>query len=353
MALLRRRTRRDPAADELAAERDRLADEVAAAREALVQRNRRIEELESLVDEQRIRIAIVRGALDDARDDRTRLQERFVALRRSATDDEEELRRLRRLAAAVPGEEGRRLRESMLPPAYTVDAQYAARRRAFLEVCVARAGLAPGDAVLDVGCGVGGLAELFRDQLDDDGRYEGFDVDAWSVAVATDRIGVVDDRFRFRHADVRNPKYNPGGSVADAGFRFPFDDDRFDLVVLRSVFTHMLPDGVEHYLAEISRVLKPGGRAVISYFLYDEARLEELRERRGGRAFANDLGTHRTDRTTAESAVAYDEAFIRRLHADRGLPVLDPIVYGSWCGPGGAGTHQDVVIAGSGTAAEG
>ena len=33
----------------------------------------------------------------------------------------------------------------------------------------------------------------------------------------------------------------PAGSAAD--FRFPYADEDFDLVVLTSVFTHMLPDG--------------------------------------------------------------------------------------------------------------
>ena len=44
-------------------------------------------------------------------------------------------------------------------------------------------------------------------------------------------------------------------------YTFPYEDGEFDVVVLTSVFTHMLPDDVAHYLDEIARVLKPGGRA--------------------------------------------------------------------------------------------
>ena len=38
-------------------------------------------------------------------------------------------------------------------------------------------------------------------------------------------------------------------------------------MLLKSVFTHMLPAAVTTYTSEISRVLKKGGRAVVTYFL--------------------------------------------------------------------------------------
>ena len=44
--------------------------------------------------------------------------------------------------------------------------------------------------------------------------------------------------------------------MSGAAFRFPFSDDRFDLAVACSIFTHMLPDEIENYVAEVFRVLK-------------------------------------------------------------------------------------------------
>lgn len=73
--------------------------------------------------------------------------------------------------------------------------------------------------------------------------------------------------FRFQHADVRNALYNPQGALAAPGYRFPYAENSFDLVIATSVFTHLLPDAAERYLAETARVLTPGGRLFTTWFL--------------------------------------------------------------------------------------
>ena len=59
--------------------------------------------------------------------------------------------------------------------------------------------------------------------------------------------------FRFHRADVASEAYNPEGAAPSSTYRFPFRDWSFDFIFLSSVFTHMLPDAVEHYLHEIAR----------------------------------------------------------------------------------------------------
>jgi SAM-dependent methyltransferase len=79
--------------------------------------------------------------------------------------------------------------------------------------------------------------------------------------------------FQFYQIDIYDKHYNPAGHCKASEYRFPFPDDSFDFVMLGSVFTHMLPDGVRNYLSEIRQVLAPGGRCMISYFfLNDETR---------------------------------------------------------------------------------
>lgn len=53
-------------------------------------------------------------------------------------------------------------------------------------------------------------------------------------------------------------------------------DDAFDAVVLWSVFTHLYPDTIEHYLHEIHRALKPGGRLGAPFFVLDPHAFSEI-----------------------------------------------------------------------------
>jgi SAM-dependent methyltransferase len=104
--------------------------------------------------------------------------------------------------------------------------------------------LAAGSAALDVGCGPGlGAAELAR---------RGFDVDA--IDTSARMIEVTRARARREGVEVR-------GSVADV-HALAFADGAFDLVFVVGV-SEWLPS-LDGPLAEIARVLKPGGHLVLT-----------------------------------------------------------------------------------------
>lgn len=156
-------------------------------------------------------------------------------------------------------------------------------------------------------------------------------------------------RFRFQHADIYNKEYNPHGTLQASGYRFPYADESFTFVFLTSVFTHMLPPDVRHYLDEIQRVLRPGGRCLVTWFLIDSVARANID---GGktapaRCFRRDLGGYWVvEAQTPEAAVAYLEADVRELYRMAGLTVREPIVYGAWSGRSGASNHaQDIVTA--------
>ena len=52
--------------------------------------------------------------------------------------------------------------------------------------------------------------------------------------------------YTFTLADIYNKEYNPAGRLKASEYRFPFDDETFDLVVLGSVFH---PHAPGHYIA--------------------------------------------------------------------------------------------------------
>jgi SAM-dependent methyltransferase len=210
-----------------------------------------------------------------------------------------------------------------------------------------RAHLPPAAAILDVGCGNGSVARSLTHFLSAEGRYDGVDVNGRTVAWLQDRYRKYPN-FRFTHADVWNKVYNPGGGTQGASYRFPFADGAFDVVLLKSVFTHMLPADVETYMAEIGRVLKKGGRAVITYFLLNtESRrfIDRGLDVHGLKHdYAGDPLCRVSDPSRPELVVAHDEQRVRDGYARIGCTLLE-MVFGNWCGRASLLGHQDLIIA--------
>jgi SAM-dependent methyltransferase len=76
--------------------------------------------------------------------------------------------------------------------------------------------------------------------------------------------------IRFDHFELKSVYVawdSEQGSIDVEGFTFPYPAGAFDSVVLASVFTHMPPNEVRHYLGELARVMRPGAKALLSIFL--------------------------------------------------------------------------------------
>ena len=207
-------------------------------------------------------------------------------------------------------------------------------------------GLLPGHRVLDVGCGVGRMALPLTGYLSPDGSYEGFDVVADAVRWCREQITPRFPNFRFRHSDVRNSMYNPRGTVRAAEYRFPFPDSSFDFVFLTSVFTHLLRDDLDHYVAEVARVLVPGRRVLATFFLMDEVARARVAAGSSPSCFLSHEGnTWVIDPAVPESAVAFPDDSVREVFARHGLTIEEPIHRGSWSGRADSLSFQDLVIA--------
>jgi ubiquinone/menaquinone biosynthesis C-methylase UbiE len=117
----------------------------------------------------------------------------------------------------------------------------------FREWTIELAGIADGDSVLDVGCGTGNLTLVAKATAGPGGEVVGIDG-------AEQMIKEAERKATARKAGA----YFQVGLIED----IPFPDHRFD-VVLSSLMLHHLPKDLKRRgIAEIARVLKPGGRFI-------------------------------------------------------------------------------------------
>ncbi len=217
----------------------------------------------------------------------------------------------------------------------------------FKKYFIELADLQPNDRVLDVGCGIGRMAIPLTNYLSKEGEYWGFDIVKKGIEWCESRIATNFSNFHFQHSDVFNKHYNPDGNVRAQVYRFPFEDEWFDFVFLTSVFTHMLPPDVENYLGEISRVLKTGGKCLITFFLLNEEAENLVRSGRASLDFRHKMqpGCLTISEDDPESAIAYDEEFVVGLFDRFGLQIIPRIHYGSWCHRDSYLSYQDIMIA--------
>ena len=249
-----------------------------------------------------------------------------------------------RLRAADAADMALGRRDRLTPPRrrldFVGDSDFRATGEEFRAHFRELAELRPSDRVLDVGCGIGRMARVLVDELRPPGTYDGFDVVAAGVAWCRERYVGTPVPFRFQLADVHNSTYNPAGRGAAAEYRFPYPDGCFDLALATSVFTHLLPEAAERYLAETARVLAPGGRLLATWFLLDgdpppDARVKFV-------VVAPDLAVG--DPAAPEAAVAYQESWLRERLGTYGLVAREPIHRGSWTGQDGR-SFQDILVA--------
>ncbi|WP_264372765.1 MULTISPECIES: class I SAM-dependent methyltransferase [Streptomyces] len=215
---------------------------------------------------------------------------------------------------------------------------------AYLDHLTRMAGLTPNSRLLDVGSGLGRKAWPFIDYFQD-GEYVGLEPRREAVDWCTQNLTSRDKRLRFEHIDVKNGYYTPGNSAEAGGFSLPAPDMSFDIVMANSVFTHMLPRDVGHYLAEFQRVLMPGGIAFCTFFLNPE----EVKEKEELIApprydFPHQRDGYRVQHADCdEHVVNYEETDVHSMHRQAGLFIAE-IHWGSWRGGSTFTDFQDIVI---------
>ena len=170
----------------------------------------------------------------------------------------------------------------------------------FIDTCVFRgkgrelrqrtvtlAGPQPGEYVIDVGCGTGTLAIEVQRRVGSAGRVVGIDPSAQQIARARAKAARRDIPVEFEIGVIE---------------QLAFPDQTFD-VVLSTLMMHHLPLSLKRQgLAEIARVLKPGGRLIIADFKRNQERAG-----RAARFHAGGSGLHELAALVSEAGFSVVE----------------------------------------------
>lgn len=125
---------------------------------------------------------------------------------------------------------------------------FGGHRRRLDTALAAASKTAPGNHVLDIGCGPGRFAGVLADQVGPSGRVVGVDPSGPMIDYASAHTG------RRSNCDFRQ-------DIAQS-LRLP--DSSFDLVTATFVMHHIPQDQREISLAQMFRVLRPGGRLMLA-----------------------------------------------------------------------------------------
>jgi SAM-dependent methyltransferase len=198
--------------------------------------------------------------------------------------------------------------------------------------------------ILDIGCGIGRMSRPFVSFLDPKrGSFDGFDIDAGGIGWCQRHYAPYAN-FRFRRVDIYNKFYNPSGKVKAEAFSFPYPDSSFNFAFATSVFTHMPMPAIARYLKETARVLAPGGRALLTAFLWSDEARTLVAQGKSRLAFREHGDLIVVDPNVPEDAIATRVHDWQAAVRDAGLEPIGDTLWGSWCGRPLNTSYQDIVV---------
>jgi ubiquinone/menaquinone biosynthesis C-methylase UbiE len=122
------------------------------------------------------------------------------------------------------------------------------REHILRRMTVGLAGVKAGDTVLEVGCATGTLTLAAKQAAGPSGRVFGIDIIPGMIEASQRKAAQANVEITFKLGSIDS---------------IPFPDDHFDEVMCSFMIFHMSDETRRKGIAEIQRVLKPGGRMLL------------------------------------------------------------------------------------------
>ena len=173
--------------------------------------------------------------------------------------------------------------------------------------------------VTEIGCGCGRIAQYLQGEWFK-GTYHGVDIDSEQIEFCLRRFS--DRRFTFAISPHKSNTYRDSHGVTGAQSLGPIigAPDSKDFIFSISLFTHLLEQEVNEYLAACYDALRPSGVIYMTFFCMEHVSL-------GGRwTFKHKIGNANCESSKyPEAAVAFHEDFVTEAaqkHGFAGVLVL-------------------------------
>ena len=206
--------------------------------------------------------------------------------------------------------------------------------------------------ILDIGCGSGRIAASLRGFFQKPGSYYGIDVNSELIEHA--KMKISEPLFHFTSVNVYSHMYNRDPTATKPEeLIFPYDDNFFEVISLTSVFTHMIPPSIENYVKEISRMLKPKGRCLITMFLFQNnptyLKKDFVEKIPLSKTYEIKNNSYKSifrvgDFNRPEEFVIFDFKYIHTLFNKNGMELIGEPYWGAWSGNPNYLAGQDVII---------
>jgi ubiquinone/menaquinone biosynthesis C-methylase UbiE len=137
---------------------------------------------------------------------------------------------------------------------------------------IQRTGFKPGQRVLEIGCGSGAYTTFVARAVGPDGVVEALDIQPAMLVQLKKKLDLPENE------DLKNINLHEGSA-----YELPFEDESIDLTYIITVLAEIPDQG--RALAEVYRVLRPGGILAVSEFLPDpDYPLSKTTAKRGRKA---------------------------------------------------------------------